>query len=357
MLAGDHGSRRLARDALLAWYDGARRDLPWRHRRDAYAIWVSEVMLQQTRAETVVRYYDRFLERFPDVATLAAATADEVLAAWSGLGYYRRARSLHAAARAVAIAGSLPREAREWAQLPGIGEYSAAAIASIADGEVIAALDGNVERVTSRLVASREDARRAATRRKLRKVATQLVDPRRPGDSNQALMELGATICRPRAPRCRDCPLRPWCTGFASGAPERFPAARQRGAVERVRRQVFVATLEDRILLFRRPAEASVMAGFWELPWTESPQRENQASHLNRKYGGVWHVGKSTRRVRHTITRRRFSVYVYPAVWLSDGVGEPADGGWYRRSELADLATSSLVLKALGDPIPAGCIR
>lgn len=186
---------------LLAWYDRIRRDLPWRRTRDPWAIWVSEVMLQQTRVETAIPYFERFLIRFPDPAALAAAPIEEVLAQWSGLGYYRRARQLHGAAREVVERGGLPRSSAELERLPGIGPYTAAAIASIAFGEPVPVLDGNVVRVAARLSAEPEDPSRAAARGRLLAVAATLLEISRPGDSNQALMELGATVCLPKSPR------------------------------------------------------------------------------------------------------------------------------------------------------------
>ncbi|MDH3522266.1 MAG: NUDIX domain-containing protein [Acidobacteriota bacterium] len=357
MLAGDADAAARASQALLVWYERWRRDLPWRRRGDAYATWVAEVMLQQTRVEAVLPYYERFLERFPDVETLAAAAPEEVLAAWSGLGYYRRARHLHAAARQVAAAGAWPASAAQWRQLPGIGEYTAAAIASIAGGEVVAVLDGNVERVGSRLAASTADPKKAAARRDLAAVARALLDPARPGDSNQALMELGATVCRPRAPRCADCPLQAWCGGFAAGAPESFPRRPREPAATRVRRRVFVVKVRRRYLLARRGLASRQLAGFWELPWLDDPDAGagglsgEMGAALAAKYGGVWEIGEASGRVRHAITRRRFEIEIYAAAWRPEGVAEtPAAEptlGWFRREEIAALATSSLVRKVL----------
>ena len=199
------------RTRLIEWYEQNRRDLPWRNRKDSYAIWVSEIMLQQTRVAVVVDRYQAFMTRFPSLVSLALAPEQDVLALWSGLGYYRRARMLHKAARFVAdnYQGNLPETAEELRALPGIGAYTADAIASIAHGEPVAVVDGNVERVLCRLAgwdsASRTGA--AALRRKIDELAAQLVDPARPGDFNQALMELGATVCLPRKPQCQVCPV------------------------------------------------------------------------------------------------------------------------------------------------------
>ena len=187
---------------LLAWFDANRRDLPWRLSADPYRVWVSEIMLQQTQVERVVSYFEAFVARFPDVAHLASSSVEEVLAAWSGLGYYRRARSLHAAARQIVALGGFPRDIEGWLALPGVGRYTAAAVTSICFGAKQPVLDGNVERVLSRVIGLGQDPKKAAGRRTLLRVAESLLDDERPGDSNQALMELGATVCRPRAPRC-----------------------------------------------------------------------------------------------------------------------------------------------------------
>jgi len=347
MLAGP-GAKKAAAQALLAWYMSERRDLPWRRLGDPYSIWVSEIMLQQTQVDTVLGYYEAFLARFPDVATLAAAEEDDVLAAWSGLGYYRRARQLHAAARQVEGAGAWPQTAEEWRRLPGIGEYTAAAISSIAGGEQVAVLDGNVERALSRLLASAEDPKRAATRRVLLQVAQDLLVAGRAGDSNQALMELGATLCKPQSPNCAACPVNAWCAGFATGEPERYPPPRRRRASENVKRRVFLVARDTRYLLFQRAANAKRLAGFWELPWVEG---EGAAGELGGKYGGDWVVGPARGRVRHTITHRRFDIELREADWQPAGSAEASPAGWFSVKQMENLATSSLVGKAIGKTI------
>ena len=196
--------------ALLGWYDERQRDLPWRRHSDPYAIWVSEIMLQQTRVETVLRYYDRFLGRFPNVASLASAEIEEVLALWSGLGYYRRARLMHAAAqKIVSEGGELPSTLEGLRALPGVGEYTAAAVGSIGFGLVEPTIDGNVKRVVGRLLALEVHPDKAA--KQIRARARELLDGDRPGDSNQALMEIGATICSPYRPNCQACPIEGGC--------------------------------------------------------------------------------------------------------------------------------------------------
>ena len=255
------------RHELLEWYDRCKRDLPWRQTQDPYAIWVSEIMLQQTRVAAVIDKYKMFLGRFPTVQALAEANEQEVLALWSGLGYYRRARMLHKAAQAVIAdwAGTMPGTAVELRELPGIGSYTAAAIASIAHGEPIAVVDGNVERVLSRIRGweSHDAAGEAAVRRRVEEFAATLVDPRRPGDFNQAMMELGATVCTPRNPQCLVCPWARDCRTLGEHkTPKRAPmTTREMACVLAVRKGK-----AESVLLEQRAATNSVMPGMWELP-------------------------------------------------------------------------------------------
>jgi A/G-specific adenine glycosylase len=260
------------RRQLVAWYENSRRDLPWRRSRDPYAIWVSEIMLQQTRVAVVIERYQAFMTRFPTLVSLALATEQEVLALWSGLGYYRRARMLHKAAQFVAEhrEGNLPATSVELRVLPGIGVYTAAAIASIAHGEAVPVVDGNVERVLCRLqgweAVGRSGA--AAMRQRLDAVAAQLLDPRRPGDFNQAMMELGATICTPRNPQCLVCPLSPDC--LTRG--EHKTVARPRMLSKEVSYALSVRTgslpgwASREVLLEQRAENNTVMPGLWQLP-------------------------------------------------------------------------------------------
>lgn len=312
-------------------------------------------MLQQTRVETVLPYYERFLARFPTVEALAAAPVEEVLALWSGLGYYRRARQLHAAAREVALQGGrFPPSLAGLRALPGIGEYTAAAVGSIAFGLVEPVLDGNVERVVSRLLALEESAKGGEARRRLRAAAAELLLPERPGDGNQALMELGATICTPRRPRCLLCPLVEGCRGARSGEPERFPAPRARRAVERL--ELLAAVVEEggRVLLVRRPDGAALLAGTWEVPWVEvesggSEVERRAEALLARRYGGRWRLLEAVGQVRHGITFRDLQVAVYRAEVKDGGaLRDGVEGGWFGAAERTGLPLSSLVGKVLG---------
>lgn len=253
------------RKALLDHYDRTRRRLPWRGETDPYRVLVAETMLQQTRVETVERYWGPWLERFPDLSALAAADESEVLEAWEGLGYYRRARNLHRAARLThgLPRAELPSSYATLKRLPGVGEYTAGAVASIAFGERVPAVDGNVRRVLARLF----DVEKPGPPW-LRTTAADLVDPERPGDWNQALMDLGATVCRPRAPRCAECPLARWCRAREAGTAEARPNASGR---RRPRRAVFVLAVlrcGPSVLLVRRAPEG-LLGGLWAFPEEE----------------------------------------------------------------------------------------
>src|SRR5262245_14348143 len=236
---------------LLRWYRRHRRALPWRATRDPYAIWVSEVMLQQTQVATAAPYYRAFLARFPTLASLAAARDFEVLAAWSGLGYYRRARNLHAAARQVVCDhhGRIPDSPQTFSRLPGVGRYTTGAVLSIGFDRPLPVLDGNVARVLSRVFALRAAVREPRGARRLWALAGTLVPMRNPGDWNQALMELGATVCLPRTPRCTDCPIAKWCAAHVRDKVESYPPVPARRATERVRRAVVLIEQDRRLLM------------------------------------------------------------------------------------------------------------
>jgi A/G-specific adenine glycosylase len=260
------------RRQLLDWYERNRRDLPWRQTNDPYCIWVSEIMLQQTRVAVVIDRYNAFLAAFPTLVSLALAPEQEVLALWSGLGYYNRARMLQKAAQFVAseLGGNLPRTAAELQKLPGIGPYTAAAIASIAYGERAAVVDGNVDRVLCRLSGWEAGSRAtgATLRRQVEALADELVDPDRPGDFNQAVMELGATVCLPRNPLCLECPIVSRCKtkGEHQTAPRPPMISREVGYALSVRIGQRPGNPHREVLLEQRPASQTVMAGLWELP-------------------------------------------------------------------------------------------
>ena len=256
------------RASLLAWYDVNQRDLPWRQTHDPYAIWVSEIMLQQTRVAVVQERYRMFMRDFPTVQALAYATESDVLAQWSGLGYYRRARMLHKAAKVVTFeyGGAMPIVAAELRALPGVGAYTSAAIASIAYGEAVAVIDGNVERVIQRLAGWGSDSRggQSELARLTGKMANMLLDPARPGDFNQSMMELGATICLPRNPRCLVCPVKAPCqTRGEHPVPPRAPMRSEESGYALAIRS---GPQNREVLLVQRSADQTVMPDMWELP-------------------------------------------------------------------------------------------
>jgi len=278
--AADAGAVARFKTRLLAWYAEARRDLPWRRTRDPYRVWVSETMLQQTRVETVVPYYERFLREFPTVGALAEAPEARVLSLWSGLGYYRRARMLHAAAKQVASApgGSVPDDAEGLRALPGVGAYTAGAIASIAFGRRAALVDGNVARVLARLFAIEEDVTGEARARVWSLAEALVTHPAgEPGDFNQALMELGATTCVPRNPRCDACPVRAQCGGLAAGIAAELPQKKAKRAPVPVQWTALVLASETRLLLARRRPDA-LFGGLWEPPGTAATVGSSGAS-------------------------------------------------------------------------------
>jgi A/G-specific adenine glycosylase len=267
------------RTTLLGWYDENRRDLPWRSRNgdipDAYSVWVSEVMLQQTRVETVRSYFERWIAAFPTLDALAAASQEEVLKAWEGLGYYSRARNLHRAVREVVASygGTVPSDPERFRSLPGVGRYTAGAVASIAFGREEPIVDGNVRRVLSRL----QDVELPGDPQ-LWRVAKQLVAGGRPGDLNQALMDFGATVCTPKSPGCRSCPLGGACLAHSAGTVEQRPGRKRRPAVPEERYGVAVLLREAEVLIVKRP-ETGRLGGLWEFPGSrQDPQEDARAA-------------------------------------------------------------------------------
>ncbi|MGC8559295.1 MAG: A/G-specific adenine glycosylase [Phycisphaerae bacterium] len=306
------------RRRLLRWFSAAQRKLPWRQSRDPYAIWLSEVMLQQTQVATVIPYYNTFLTRFPDIRSLARADITDVLTLWAGLGYYRRAHQLHAAARDILNnhGGVIPTEFDRLLNLPGFGPYTAGAVASIAFGQRVPAVDGNVLRVMTRLLADPRDIRRPAVQQDLRRTAETWIPPRRAGDFNQALMELGATICTPRNPRCLRCPLSTICRGHRNGDPAQFP--RRGPTVDR--RTLYLAaiavTADRGELLMARRRSPGLWAGLWELPSITIPGPNappvREATRLADAKLGI-HLAKLRRvsDIVHTLTHRHITVWIY----------------------------------------------
>ena len=337
------------RRALLAWYRKHRRDLPWRRSQDPYRIWISEVMLQQTTVQTVRPYYEAFVGRFPTLGGLAAAPLEDVLARWSGLGYYSRARNLQRGAQAIQRehGGTFPRDLERALSIPGVGPYTARAVLSIAYGVRVPVVDGNVRRVLARVLALRGKAWRSD--KPYLAPAAALLAPRAPADWNQAVMELGATVCRPREPNCPACPLRRFCRSRAEGLVSQIPEARLRRESQRV--EVAAALIEHagRVLLVQRVA-GPLMAGLWELPQTSlaSRGRDDLETELRARHGLRVKVGAPLCTVRHAITYRRIQASVYAARLLRPLPRRAGLFRWVRRDELTGLPLSALTFKLLG---------
>ena len=294
---------------MLAWFDGAKRPLPWRATRDPYAIWLSEVMAQQTRVETVIPYYEAFMAHYPTVHALAEAPLEEVLGHWSGLGYYRRARMLHTTAREVVArhGGTFPSTRAALAELPGVGPYTAGAVSSIAFGERAGAVDGNVVRVFARLFADPTDGRVSSGLAHFRARADALVDPERPGDWTQALMELGATLCTPREPRCPDCPLRLACAARAEGRVGELPRLSKKARPVPVALEALVLAVGDGVLLAERRPDG-LFGGLLEPPlFSAASPLLDLASAL-----GI-SLPEPIGSVEHTLSHRKFTVRVRSA--------------------------------------------
>jgi A/G-specific adenine glycosylase len=304
------------RARLLKWYSTSKRSLPWRENRDPYRVWVSEIMLQQTRVAAVLDHYKVFLQRFPDVRLLANADESEVLASWSGLGYYRRARMMNRAAKVLTSEhqGEFPKSASELRQLPGIGRYTANAIASISFDEPVAVVDGNVERVLNRIVG------RQLSLAEVWNVAQQVLDAAQPGDFNQAMMELGATVCVPGEPICRKCPVKRACS-WSGDAGARVKANRVRKSAA-----LLLATRRGSILLRQRSSSERLMPGMWELPSF---------------FGGARKTPALT--VRHSITITDWTVKVF----VQRDPATHAEGTWVPAAKISQLPLTGLTRKIL----------
>lgn len=317
------------RRRLLLWFGRHKRDLPWRRTEDPYHIWVSEIMLQQTRVAAVIPYYERFLGLFPDVSALASAADQDLLAAWAGLGYYSRARNLQKAARAIVELRQFPSDYVALRDLPGIGDYTAAAVSSIAFGKPHAAMDGNVLRVLSRMACERGDIKSAVVRNRLRELAECLLPHKRPGDFNQALMELGATVCLPKQPRCAACPVRRHCRANQEGLQDRLPLNSVRANGIRHEKHLLVIERAGSILFWQRPADSARLAGFWELPEREELPR-----------AAIEDAGAG---FRHTIVNTTYLVKVYRAAVRS----HPKRFEWLTRKSLERIPVTTMSKKAL----------
>ena len=333
------------RRALTGWYDRRRRNLPWRDTRDPYAIWISEIMLQQTRVETVVPYFRRFLARFPNAETLARAPLGLVLKVCENLGYYTRIRNLHKAAGEIVerFGGRIPNDMEEIIRLPGIGRYTAGAILSIAFGRDVPAIDGNVRRVISRLFAIEESVADTATRKRIEELVGTLVPKRDPGRFNQALMELGAVCCTPKTPDCPACPLQADCQALVQDLTHRLPV---RGKKKRIpHREVVAAVIRDgngRLLIVQRPARG-LLGSLWKFPGgilnPEEPPEEGLARIARNELGIEIGVGSPLAAVKHAYTHFRITLTAFSCT-LWEGIPTGSPWRWAETGELEELPFS-----------------
>ena len=334
--------KRAVRDGLVRWYLEHRRELPWRETSDPYGIWVSEVMLQQTQVGTVIPYYRRFMARFPTVGHLASADLQEVLKLWEGLGYYARARNLHQAARQVTADhhGILPNDHAALRKLAGVGEYIAAAVMSIAFGNPFAVVDGNVKRVLARLFLMDAPVNRHDAYGIFEKEARGLLDPEDPGRFNQAMMELGALVCRPRQPLCTSCPIGTFCRAYLAGRVEAYPKRVRKPPVP-TRAMVAGVVQKDRKMLITQIPLDGLLGGLWEFPGGRVENGESGEAacmrHITEKTGLSVAEGAHLGRIRHAYTHFKVVADLYLFRWLAGEVRleGPADHRWIGMDELA----------------------
>jgi A/G-specific adenine glycosylase len=350
---------RLVRKRLLDWYRANKRAMPWRETRDPYAIWISEAMLQQTRVETVIPYWQRFLSRFPDVHALATADLDDVLGAWAGLGYYSRARNLQAAARLIDEhhGGKLPDDVVTLQTLPGIGRYTAGAVASIAFDRPEPVLDGNVKRVLTRLLGIREDIGQPEVVERLWKEAGMLARGPDPGNLNQALMELGATLCTPRTPNCKSCPVSRFCDASTRGDAESLPIKARKKPARKIEAVAALVVRRGKALAVRRPS-SGLLGGLWDLPGGDLAAGEMPRAGLTRALrecaGLEISRASAMGSVEHVFTHRRLTLHLYRASTPTDRIR--LDGfsahKWLSPRAISSLPHASLTAKALELLVP-----
>lgn len=331
---------------LLQWYDAHARTLPWRGIHDPYRTWVSETMLQQTRVETVRGYYERFLQRFPTVETLAAAPLDDVLKLWEGLGYYSRARNLHKGAQQVVHehGGVIPKDMAVLRKISGIGPYTAGAIASIAYDQPVPAVDGNVIRVTSRLCGIRENVGVPSVRRALEAAAASLVPADRPGDFNQAVMDLGATVCVPGTPSCEKCPLYSLCDACAAGDAEELPVLPQKNPPRQMQYDVCIIISGDRVLMRQRTEK--MLEGLWVYPMIEGVSSARQLPKAVTRLTGI-RTGdaEAAGEARHIFTHQVWNMRLW-ILRASEDAQAGADWRFLTREEMEQMAIPTAVKAA-----------
>ena len=329
------------RRALIGWYLANKRDLPWRNTTDPYHIWVSEVMLQQTQVTTVVPYYYKFLKQFKDLKSLSGASSQKVLKAWEGLGYYARARNLHRAAGIVLKehSGMVPDGWKEFRRLPGVGDYIAAAVLSLAFGKPYPVVDGNVKRVLARLMAIRDPVNRPSSVKKFQQVAEPLLDPKRPGTFNQAMMELGAVVCKPHQPLCGSCPVQKFCNAYRADEVFNYPVKLKKPATPQYRIAVGVVFKQGRVLITRRKS-AGLLGGLWEFPGGKIQKGENPEAacirEIKEEVNLVIKIDSHLSRVRHAYTHFKIIMDVFCCSYVSGRVRlkGPVDHRWITIAKL-----------------------
>lgn len=335
---------------LLDWYRQNRRDLPWRREKDPYKIWVSEVMLQQTRVETVIPYFQRFMKRFPTLTDLATASEEEVLKEWEGLGYYSRIRNLHAAVREVQAkyGGHVPAKKEDISQLKGVGPYTAGAVLSIAYGQPEPAVDGNVMRVLSRWYMIEEDISQAKTRKTMEQIASRLIPAEAPGDFNQALMELGATVCLPSSPYCLLCPVQEECRALAAGRPKEFPYKKKKKP-PRKQEVVFLLLLHEKSLLVERRPVKGLLSNMWALPTLEIAERSDSEVVIEnwlQKQGLVVNDRQEIAQLEHLFTHRHWNISLQVANCATAVLPHAERLHWWSIERFSQVAKASVYRKA-----------
>jgi A/G-specific adenine glycosylase len=337
--------------SLLEWYDENKRDLPWRKYSNAYYTLVSEIMLQQTKVATVIPYFERFITHFPTVYELAAASDDEVVKLWEGLGYYSRARNLHAAVKEVVDVydGQIPKEKAKVSKLKGIGPYTTGAVLSIAYNQKVPAVDGNVMRVFSRMFALEDDIAKPATRKKMEAIAEQVISEHSPGDFNQALMELGATICTPKSPQCLFCPINDVCLAYERGLEKVLPIKKKAKAAEKISIIMYAITFNGQILVVKRPA-SGLLANMWSLP-TEDRIEEMPYLLQVEEYCDMnaysAKISKDIYHFDHIFSHRHWKIMLIPVELDQNPEILPKRSIWVDQHAISDFAFPKVYLKAL----------
>ena len=337
--------RRAVANRLLKWFDGKDRDLPWLKHGTPYHIWVSEIMLQQTQIATVIGYYGRFIKKFPTVKKLAAAPIDDVLKLWEGLGYYRRARQLHKAAGIIAEthSGKFPTDFDDVLALPGIGRYTAAAILSISTDQPHAILEGNTIRLFARLTALREETTKSCSQKQLWEFSEQILDKKRPGDFNQALMDLGREICKPKLPLCQQCPLSDYCPTFVQGLQAEIPVSGKKMKYEDLHEAIVLIERHGKILM-RKCLPGQRWAGLWDFPRANisGTNAEPQISESIQQQTGLNTQLKSLNKtINHAVTRFRIRLDCFEANSVAGRLKSKTSFTWKSKKEIADLPLST----------------